>query len=165
MSTLNPQLSDTFGGPVYLLLVAAQSIPASEGPEARIALGTYRGVHGGLGPYFVLAPNVTVLLLLITSIFPPTSLFGTASVRGGVFPETEVEQFGSLVGRKSNSPHLVGVKFLMVTSLPRTEYASFGFSSCGGGFDGERRTRICRSARLTTVTRRIIHSLYGVSCA
>lgn len=110
ISTLNPQLSDTFGSPVYLLLVADQSTIAREGPKARIALGADRRVHGALGPYFVLAPNVTVLLLLITSIFPPTALFGTAAVRGGVFS------------------HLVGVGFSMVTSLPRTEYASFGLS-------------------------------------
>jgi len=81
---------------VYLLLVALHTILASEGLEAHVALGTDSGVQGTLSPYFVLGPNVTVLLLLILSISPITVLFGTASVSGGMFPEREREKLSNI---------------------------------------------------------------------
>lgn len=94
-----PQLPDTFDGPVHLLLMATHTVLAREDLGALIALGTHGGVPGALGPCFVAVPNMTPLLLPIPSVSPTAVLFGTASVSGGMFPETKVEQHGSLGGR------------------------------------------------------------------
>ena len=98
--TSAPQLPDTFDGPVHLLLMATHTVLAREDRGALIALGTHGGVPGALGPCFVVVPNVTPLLLPIPSISPTAVLFGTASVSGGMFSETKVEQHGSLGGRE-----------------------------------------------------------------
>lgn len=84
----------TFDGPVYLFLMATHPVLAREDRGALIALGTHRGIPGALGPYFMGRPNVTPLLLPIPSVGPTAVLFGTASVSGGMFPETKVEQHG-----------------------------------------------------------------------
>ena len=97
--TSGPQLPDTFNGPVHLFLMASHTVLVSEDRGALIALGAHGGIPSALGPCFMVAPNVTPLLLLIPSFSPTAILFGTASVSGGVFPETKVEQHGSLGGR------------------------------------------------------------------
>jgi len=160
LSTSTSRLPNTLRGPMYFLLVATHSILASESSETDLTLGADRRIHGALGPGLMLGPNMTVLLLLIRSIVPTTALLGTASVSGSVFPEKNVEHYGSPVGQENISPHLVGVRFLMVTTLPCAKHASFGTSSDGEGFGGKRRNHSCRSSR-----HRIIHSLNGVSCA
>jgi hypothetical protein len=89
-----PQLPDTFDGAVHLLLMANHTVPARKDRGALIALGTHGGVPGALGPCFVVVPNVTPHLLPIPSFGPTAVLFGTASVSGGMFPKTKVEQHG-----------------------------------------------------------------------
>lgn len=89
-----PQFPDTFDGVMHLLLMATHTVFAREDRGTFIALGTHGGVAGALGPCFVVVPNVTPLLLLILSASPTAVFFGTASVSGGMFPKTKVEQHG-----------------------------------------------------------------------
>lgn len=74
--------------------MATHPVLAREDRGALIALGTHGGIPGALGPCFMGRPNVTPLLLPIPSVGPTAVLFGTASVSGGMFPETKVEQHG-----------------------------------------------------------------------
>jgi hypothetical protein len=165
--TLGPQLSDTFGVPVHLLLMALHTVLPSEAPEALIALGTYGRVHGAPRPYFVLGPNVTVLVLLIPSFIPITVLFGTAFVSGSMRPASGIKlsNTGRWSGEENNSPHLVGVGFLMIATFPCTPYA--GSRSFSGQRKSwvDRRNHICRFFTLTTVIRRMFRSLDGARCA
>jgi len=85
---------------MHLLLMATHTVLAREDREALIALATYGGVLDALGPCLVAVPNVTLHRLLIPSVSPTAVLFWTASVSGGMFPETKVEQHGSLGGRE-----------------------------------------------------------------
>lgn len=90
-SSAAPKLPGTFDGPVYLFLMANHPVLAREDCGALIALGAHGGIPGALGPYSMGRPNVTPLLLPIPSVSPTAVLFGTASVSGGMFPETKVE--------------------------------------------------------------------------
>lgn len=74
--------------------MATHTVLTREYRRALIALGTHGGIPGRLGPFFVVVPNVTPLLLPIPSLGPTAVLVGTASVRGSMFPETKVEQHG-----------------------------------------------------------------------
>ncbi len=80
--------------------MATHTVLAREDRGALIALGTHGGVLGALGPCFVVVPNVTPSPPSDPSVSPIAVLFGTASVSGGMFPETKVEQHGSLDGRE-----------------------------------------------------------------
>jgi hypothetical protein len=95
-----PLLPGPFDASVHLPLMAARSIAAREDDVTLIARGTHCGVSGALCPCFVLTPDVTAFLLLISSAGPTAVLLGTAPVNDAMFPETKgLATWGSLGGR------------------------------------------------------------------